>query len=308
MEILIHPRELTQRWIDKAVELNIKRVSLHPVGGMDAHSTLVGMLNEIEKPEFKEKIDTLIDRGIEIGYEFHAASYLLPRELFDTHPEYFRMDEKGERTTWGNFCFSNQEALDIMAENAVKLIEKLYRSPDEYYIWLDDAKNLFCHCENCKKLSFADHQLNFCNHLVRTIRKVKPHAKICYIAYFEAVDIPKVYTPEEGVFLEYAPYERYTEKDSFSFEGDYLKLVGDLVKFFDKEDAKILEYWYDNSIPYRYSGKKLIEFTPDNKQIKADYDFYRGLGFKTLATFACNLDDDYVALFGEPDLSALKED
>ena len=33
------------------------------------------------------------EKGLEIEYECHAMGYLLPRELFFVHPEYFREDK-----------------------------------------------------------------------------------------------------------------------------------------------------------------------------------------------------------------------
>ena len=94
MEFLIHPEELSERWVGLAKKHGLKRISLHPRGGKRAHQTLSEMLDMLEEPSYRNMIDDLIDGGVEVGYEFHAASYLLPRELYDTHPEYFRMDVK----------------------------------------------------------------------------------------------------------------------------------------------------------------------------------------------------------------------
>ena len=307
MQLIIHPHELTQRWIDLAKKLKIERISLHPVGGMSAHESLQLMLQDLEKPEFLAKIDQLVDNGIEFGYEFHAMSYLLPRDLFATHPEYFRMNDQGERIPKGNFCFSNKEARKIICDNAVKLAKKLYRNCDEYYFWMDDATKLTCHCEECKKHNFAYHQLTLMNEIATELRKENPNAKVCYLAYYEGVAIPNGdVKPAPGVFVEYAPFERYTKPDQFSWDEPYLQLVKDIVDFFGKKDSKVLEYWYDNSIYYRRAGKKLVPFTPDNEQIKKDLEFYKGLGFEQMSCFACSLCDEYVALFGDPDFSALE--
>lgn len=307
MELIIHPHELTDRWIALAEELKLDRLSMHPIGGMSAHETLKNLLNTLKDEEFRAKIDKLTSKGIEIGYEFHALSYLLPRELFEEHPEYFRVDDKGNRTTWGNFCFSNIEARKIICKNAVKLAKELYGSSNEYYFWLDDAMRLSCHCEECKKHSFAHHQLTLMNEIATELRKEIPDAKVCYLAYYEGVAIPEDVTPVEGVFVEYAPFERYIKPESFAFEGEYLQLVKDIVKFFGKKNSKVLEYWYDNSIYYRRADNTLVPFTPNNEQIKADFDFYNDLGFETFSSFACNLCDEYAKLFGEPDFSAVKE-
>ena len=308
MQMIIHPHELTPRWIRLAKALKLERISLHPVGGMSAHETLQNMLTTLEEPEFRAKIDELWDAGIEVGYEFHALSYLLPRELFETHPEYFRMNPEGERVTKGNFCFSNADARRIICENAVKLAKELYRSCNEYYFWLDDATKLTCHCPECKKHNFAYHQLQLMNEIATELRKEIPDAKVCYLAYYEGVAIPDGdITPAPGVFVEYAPFERYTKPDQFSWSDSYVQLVKDIVKFFGKEDAKLLEYWYDNSIYYRRAGKKLVPFTPDNEQIQKDLVFYKDLGFTQFSCFACSLCDEYVKLFGDPDFSAIAE-
>ena len=172
--------------------------------------------------------------------------------------------------------------------------------------WIDDAKRLTCHCDECKKHSFAHHQLKLMNEIATELRREIPDAKVCYLAYYEGVAIPEDITPTEGVFLEYAPFERYLEPDTFAFAGEYLALVKNIIEFFGKKDSEVLEYWYDNSFYYRRAGNKLVDFTPDNKQIEEDFEFYSGLGFEKLSSFACNLCDEYVKIFGDPDFSAVK--
>ena len=306
MELIIHPHELTDRWVDLAIDLKLDRLSIHPCGGMTAHESLQKLMETVNDEEFRKRIDKLNENGIEVGYEFHALSFLLPRELFNEHPEYFRVNEKGDRSAWGNFCFSNPEARAIISKNAVELAKNLYGSSHEYYFWLDDAMRLSCHCDECKKHTFAHHQLTLMNEIVTELRKEIPDAKICYLAYYDGVAIPEDVTPVEGVFVEYAPFERYIKPDEFSFEGEYLELVKRIIEFFGKENSKVLEYWYDNSIYYRRAGNKLVPFTPDNKQIAEDFKFYNDLGFEIFSSFACNLCDEYVKLFGEPDFSAVK--
>lgn len=305
MELLIHPEELSPRWIKLAKEHKLKRLSLHPWGGKRARAMLTDLVERLETPEYRAMIDELIDGGVEIGYEFHAASYLLPRELFDEHPEYFRMNEEGERVPDLNLCFSNPDAVRIFAENAAKLAKKLYRSPKDYYFWLDDSRTATCCCEECKKRSFSDHQLRMMNAMLREIRKDVPDARMCYLAYYEALPVPKTEEKDDGIFLEYAPIDRFRDV-GFELAGENLKELKGLLDFFGREDAKVLEYWYDNSLFSKWK-KPPVMFTPDNAAICEDYAFYRSLGFRTLSSFACFLGEDYLELYGEPDLSAASE-
>ena len=304
-ELLIHPDELSDRWISRAAENGVKRISLHPTGGRTAHESLGALVAALETAEFRERIDRLCDSGVEIGYEFHAAGYLLPRELFDSHPEYFRVNEEGERTVKGNFCFSSPEALDIVTENAVKLAKSLYRSPKDLYFWLDDAKSGSCYCEKCRGRTYSDHQLSVINAMLARLRREwDPSARMCYLAYYEALSLPKEVTPQEGVFLEYAPIERYTMPETAAWSDGVRKNIRDLLAFFGQDGAKVLEYWYDNSLFSRWK-KPPKEFRLDKARQDADLTEYRALGFSTVASFACFLGEDYVALFGEPDLSAV---
>ena len=148
--------------------------------------------------------------------------------------------------------------------------------------------------------------MNLMNEIAAALQVKRPNAKVCYLAYYEGVAVlDGEIRPTKGVFVEYAPFERYTKPETFAFEGEYLELVKDILAFFGTENAKVLEYWYDNSIYYRRAGKKLVPFTPNNPQIRADFEFYKKLGFRRFSSFACNLCDEYVSLFGHPDFSAL---
>lgn len=306
-ELLIHPDELSDLWIDRAVKSGVKRISLHPTGGKNAHESLDRLVQTLNTKAFRDKIDRLVDSGVEIGYEFHAAGYLLPRDLFETHPEYFRVSEEGERTAKGNFCFSNEEALRIVTDNAVKLAKSLYRTPKDLYFWLDDAKSGSCYCEKCRGRAYSDHQLAVINAMTEKLRRAwDADVKMCYLAYYEALVVPKEVKPLDGVFLEYAPIERYTMPETAAWSDDVRATVRSLLDFFGKQDAKVLEYWYDNSLFSRWQ-KPPKEFRLDKERQDADLLEYRALDFSTVASFACFLGEDYVSLFGEPDLSGLSE-
>jgi hypothetical protein len=130
--------------------------------------------------------------------------------------------------------------------------------------------------------------------------------KMCYRAYYEALVVPKEVKPLDGVFSEYAPIERYTMPETAAWSDDVRATVRSLLDFFGKQDAKVLEYWYDNSLFSRWQ-KPPKEFRLDKERQDADLLEYRALDFSTVASFACFLGEDYVSLFGEPDLSGLSE-
>ena len=305
-ELLIHPEELDERWIKRAKKLSLDRLTIHPWGGKTAHLSLEKMLEELKTPRMRSLIDRLCDAGIEIGYEFHAGSYLLDRGLFDTHPEYFRANANGERVREKNFCYSNEEALKIVAENAKKLAKRLYRSSNDYFFWLDDSKDMRCHCEKCSRLTVSDHQLTVMNTVLGALREENPNARLCYLAYYETMELPKAVKPSDGIFLEYAPIERDLTAPLSTADTAALDGLHSLVSFFGKEGAKVLEYWYDNSLFSRWK-KPPVRFTVKNDVVKADVELYSSLGFESIASFACFLGEDYVELYGEPDLTGFEK-
>lgn len=300
--MIIHPEEISKKQIDKLVCAGVDVLGIHPRGGHFAHEHLAEMLSLMNDPAYRELIDYAREKGLEVEYEIHAASYLMPRELFDSHPEYFRMNADGERTKEWNFCVSNTEALDIFAKRAASLALSLYGSSHNFYFWMDDGRDTHCHCEKCKELSPSDQQMIAINAMLREIKKHFPDARMPYLAYFEGIVPPTSVVPDKDVFLEYAPFEKYTAKGDNAEELILreLNMLDPLMKLFGKEDAKLLEYWYDNSL---FSGwkKPPRKFTLDRAAMLSDMKEYIARGFSNITTFACYLGEDYDTLYGNID-------
>ena len=303
-KLLIHPEELSRRWVDRLVDQGVEILGLHPVGGNNAAESAERLLRQVEDPTFRQLIDYACDRGLQIEYELHAASFLLPRSLFDSHPEYFRL-ENGRRDPLCNFCVSNEAALELLTDNAVAFAKKLYRSRPYYYFWLDDTRAKYCACPKCSRLSMSDQQMLVVNAMAAKLRQAIPGAKLCFLAYHGTETPPTVYQPGEGVFLEYAPMNRDFTAHACEVSGAAKTNIAKLLEVFGKEDATVLEYWYDNSMYSKWT-KPPKPFTPRNDLIGGDLRWYESLGFAHIASFACYLGEDYVSLHGEPDISAFR--
>jgi len=301
--LVIHPHELSRKWIDKMADMGVDTLGIHPVGGVKAHETLNELIERLNTAEFRNLIDYACRRGLSIEYELHAASYLLPRELFATNPEYFRMDENGNRTTEINLCASNHDALEFVCKRAVELAKLLYRSSGKYYFWLDDARHTGCCCPKCREYSDSDQQLMILNAVLKALRLYDPDAKLAYLAYFSTITPPEKVAKEDGIFVEYAPIERdFKTRLSESDQAD-VSNIKSLVEFFGRSDAKVLEYWLDNSLFSGWKPDNIQKLEPDNSLIRDDIHYYNSLGFEYISTFACYLGEDYEALYGEPDIS-----
>ena len=231
----------------------------------------------------------------------------MPRELFDEHPEYFRMKDTGERAPDFNFCVSSEEALELFSDRALALAESLYGSCDNFYFWLDDNRDAKCHCPKCQSLSHSDQQMITINAMIRKIRTKFPKAKMAYLAYLATIFPPTAVKAEPGIFMEYAPIAKYTLKD----EGDVIenekRALMPLMEYFGDEPKRLLEYWYDNSLFSKWK-KPPVKFTLDREQMRADMKLFATFGFDSVATFACFLGEDYDALYGETDIDPFARD
>lgn len=309
--IIIHPDELSKRWVDRLAANGVDMLGIHPAGGKNAAATLAGLVEKIETPEFCGLINYAKQKGLEIEYRSHAAGYLLDRGYFAEHPEYFRENADGKRTADYNLCFSNESSLEIVAENAAILVDKLYGSRDVFYLWCDDIKDAWCHCENCRKLSFADQQLTLLNAMIKAIRKKRPQARLSYLAYQATIDVPASVKKEDGIFLEYAPFWKWAHR--FQTDANYRTVIqreksmsAPLIEYFGKEHSGVLEYWLDNSL---FSGwtKPPKRLVTDAANIKKDVTEYAAEGFEEIATFGCYLGEDYETLYGEADISPFSD-
>lgn len=306
-QLIIHPEELSRAWVDRASKAGVTVLGIHPKGGKRAPIYLAEMIEMMKMPEYRALIDYARERGLEIEYELHAASFLVPRKLFAEKPELFRMNAHGERTPDMNFCPSNEEALAILAKNAAELADALYGSNDNFYFWLDDCRGSACCCEKCRAYTPSDQQMIAVGAMARAVRAKKPNARFAYLAYADSMPPPRAVKPEEGIFLEYAPMEKYkNEEGSRALAAEEEKMLPSLFEFFGRDGAKVLEYWYDNSM---FSGwvKPPKRFTPDANAIARDVRAYREMGFCYISSFACFLGEDYEEIYGEADILPFSE-
>lgn len=300
--LLIHPEEMSRRWADRAADLGLDVLGFHPVGGGGSYQSLKALTDLLKTAEFRGLVDYAISRGLEIEYEMHAASFLLDRELFGSRPELFRMDKDGNRVPDKNFCVSNEETMEIVAKRAVELADLLYGSTDRYYFWVDDGGRNQCFCEKCGEYSASDLQLMIINRMLTEIRTVKPNAKMAYLAYGDSLEVPTKVKPVDGIFYEYAPVFKYIDKNCQKWEADCMWKG---LELFGRKDAKVLEYWTDNSMFSQYT-KPPKKMTIDHFPIRDEVRMYHDAGFDSITAFACYLGEDYYELYGDPDLEPYK--
>lgn len=301
--VLINPSDIGAEWLDIFLSSGADILGIHPVAGRAGEKHLLALLETVKTDEFRSFIDKVNAAGKKTEYQIHAMSHLLPRDLFSSHPEYFRVDESGKRTAEFNLCPSSEDALRIVSENARVLASQLYGSSEKYYFWTDDVKGSFCRCEKCRGLSPSDQAMMIYNAILAGVRKFRGDAKVCYLAYQDAMLPPSAVKKSDGVFLEFAPIDRdlslplTAEKNA-----ETRRVLAPLLDFFGRKDSRVLEYWVDNSLFCKWSlPYRKLPFYPE--VIAADAEYYTSLGFEGLSSFACFLGPAYIKEFGTPPIN-----
>lgn len=146
-------------------------------------------------------------RGIRIEVGGHMLDELLPLDMFQTHPEYFRM-KNGERRQDGNFCASRFGTLQVVTENALKFIREVPMAK-VFHFWAEDvAGGSWCECDLCKHLSPSEQMLNAVNAIADAVAKERPDVTVDFILYHDTLEFPEMLQPRDNVFALYAPRER----------------------------------------------------------------------------------------------------
>ena len=304
--ILVHPEDLTCDWIDRMCAAGLNVLGIHPVGGKLAHESLQQAVERHAGQDFSGMLKYAKNKGLTLEYEAHALAWLLPRSMFAEHPDWFRMDAGGARNPDFNLCVSNRDALDYIARRTAELAGLLETGSDRYYFWLDDVTGRSCSCPECRRLSPSDQQMIAVNAMLRGLRTYNPKAQLCYIAYHDALEAPRKVDPENGVFLEYAPIRRNMHRpinDPDCAENvRETRYLPDLISCFGAANARILEYWMDNSLFSNWK-RPPKPFTLDAEVMKRDVEYYASLGFRDITSFGCFLGPDYDELYGKTDLN-----
>lgn len=306
--LVIYSEEISSYWNELLLNSRLNVLGIHPAGGLTDGKAVDDAIAHLNTKRVQLLLHKLTMEGIDIEHEVHALSWLLPRKLFSEHPDWFRMNEKQERVNDFNFCAFNKDALSYISKRSADLAQIFIPTTNRYHFWLDDVVDCKCHCRECASLSASDYALIAYNTILKGIKTINPHACQCYLAYHDTLNVPKVVEPEPGIFLEYAPMDRdltrpIADKMSEKNAGQ-IKPLDDLLHFFGTKNAKVLDYWMDNSYPSGWK-KPMKSFILEKEIVKKDINYYQNKGFETITSFACYLGEEYYQLYHKlPDITS----
>jgi len=174
--IVLVPQDLTLTdWPERAKRAGLTTIGIHHQNSPQA---VIGWIKTDAGQRFLDACKRL---GLGVEYELHAMKELLPRSLFQKNPEFFRLDEKGNRNPDPNCCPHSERALEVIAEKAVAVAKVLRPTTGRYFYWGDDGQP-WCSCRECKGLIPSDQALLIENRIVHALRQIDPNARLAHLA------------------------------------------------------------------------------------------------------------------------------
>lgn len=298
--VVVYPNDITSvgltEWEKRIRQSSINLIALHAATSNDPLDTLEAFIKSKSGKQFLHMCRRL---HVDVEYEVHALMFLLPREWFDIHPEYFRMDTNGQRAQNYNMCFTNPEAVEAMRPQIKTMLRWMKPTTHRYFFWPDDKEHMYCHCERCKNYSPSEQSLMYENQLLDIIRCYDRKATLAHLAYHQTQGAPMKVQAKEGIFMEYAPIFR---DYSVALAPELEQTLRENLLAFPAYSQHILEYWLDESMQARWKRDKLVPLQFNSSDCARDIRNYRKHGAASTTCFATWLNGLYIELYGNTDL------
>jgi hypothetical protein len=134
----------------------------------------------------------------------HSFDMLIPRELYQEHPEYFPLINGKRVDGYVQRCLANPDVLRLAIDRVKQWIKE---HPDATIITVsqNDTFN-YCQCEQCKGLDDAEgspaaSMIRFVNAVAEAIEKEHPNIRIDTLAYQYTRKPPKTLRPRKNVIV-----------------------------------------------------------------------------------------------------------
>lgn len=138
----------------------------------------------------------------------HSLQWIITRDMFDSHPEYFGCDDKGNRSVNRQPCLSNEDVLNITVKFAEDNFFSQYNNI--FSVSQNDGMS-FCQCEKCKAFNKAHggtdaaSMINFVNKVAEKVREKYPNARFETLAYQDTLTPPENLEIADGVVIRMCP-------------------------------------------------------------------------------------------------------
>ena len=137
----------------------------------------------------------------------HTIGYIITADMFQTHPEYFGMDENGVRSVNRQPCFSNEDVLALTIQAA---LAHCGAYETVFSISQNDGQD-FCRCEKCRAFNAAHggvdsaSLLAFVNKVAAAVDAAYPGRRVETLAYQNSQTPPTGIEAAKNVVIRLCP-------------------------------------------------------------------------------------------------------
>jgi hypothetical protein len=217
--------------------------------------------------------------GIDVEYGGHVLQILMPREQFESHPEYFPMAKDGTRMARGNLCVSNEDAVRLICEGALRYMQEF---PENLllHIWgADVVDGAWCRCAQCKKLSPQLQYMKIVNAVAAAEESAVGGVPVAYLAYHDTLEPDRKLRPLPNVYFEWAPRERCyihaIDDPDCAINPRYFESLKRYIEIFEGR-GHVFEYYADAIL---FGGLGVATPTVIARDLRA----YNGLGIDSIS-------------------------
>ncbi len=216
------------------------------------------------------------------GYENYLNAEMEGGKLFESHPEWFGMDDTGQRSKKPHvvFCTSNPDAKNYFITNVIHYLNA-HPEIQIFDFWPPDGAK-WCSCAACRLLGTpSDRQALLLSEVSAAVRKSRPDLRFETIAYAACVAPPEKTTLDRRVLVDFCPINQCFDvqiNDTNSVRNaGYVAQLKDWIKTF-KGDISIYSYYR------KYAWRSLPNLLPHYMQ--NDLRFYASVGVKGVSTYS----------------------
>ena len=140
------------------------------------------------------------------GYQNFLNAEMEGGALFETHPDWFGMDENGARRREGGrvFCTANEAAVEYLTKNVLRYL-KDRPEIDIFDFWPPDGAK-WCTCPSCRQLGPPDdRQSRLIGHVVAAAGRSNVLVRFECIAYHLTLKPPSNPPMEKSVLVDFCP-------------------------------------------------------------------------------------------------------
>lgn len=123
------------------------------------------------------------------------------------HPEWQRTNADGVKTSDGNFCVSQKEALNFVANSILSEFENSPEMDGVQILGEDTYGGAWCYCDQCSKYSAHEQLAIVCNYAADKVNKIYPDAYVGYAMYHDTLNVSDVESFNDGVTGMFWPRE-----------------------------------------------------------------------------------------------------